>query len=116
MFSLESMTYGTFVEPFTRILARPQGGDDTNLSMNGLVVALQGMPCDKDVFGQDGSCNEPNRQVNGVMACLHPDDTLATLPTTAQTRDKYNIWDLASLFPGNQTGERRLNCVADARD
>lgn len=93
------------------------GSDNTDESIQSLIAIIEGMPCTGNDWGQDGSCNEPNRKnARGDWACIPADPVTTIDPPHMATRHSYNVWDVAALIPGDQTAERRLNCVEGAED
>ena len=92
------------------------GSEGVNENIVSFVALLEGMPCSDEVWGVDGTCNEPNRKLGGQWACVPADPTQAIEAPHGATRHSYNVWDIAALVPGDQTSVRRLNCVDGATD
>jgi len=84
--------------------------DDTDLRMNSLTAAFEGMPCTGTDFGVSGSCNEFDLS---ATTCAPASDTAAPVGWT-RSRDSYNVFDLGLIIAGDQTNERKTNCVGDA--
>lgn len=86
--------------------------DDVDLTREEIIAAFESMPC---TAGQEHSCNEPN-----TSPCV-PNPAGAPLPPPSdQTRDSYNVadiaWRLWTSWGGNHDSEKALNCVDGADD
>lgn len=95
-----------------------EGADLTDLSMGGvggLASIFEGMACDSNAgYGVDGTCNEPSRANDAD--CIPNPPTDAEVTPHQGTRDSLNVFDIADVVPGDQTGIRTVNCVQGAGD
>lgn len=90
--------------------------DNENFTMPSLIASMESMPCTFDGVGVDGNCNE-FQQSKTVPRCNPVSgNSLNISQSTPKSVHKYNVWDLAELFPGDQGSERILNCVQGAID
>lgn len=91
-----------------------ESGDDTTRSIANIAQFFVLVPCQYNLAGSDGSCNEPER----ISGACNPVSNVGDVPQAYGngTRDSYNMRDLAVLLNTGSNGELGLNCGANALD
>lgn len=93
-----------------------EGTDNADTSVVGVLTALKAMSCNENVFGVDGTCNEPNRFSPSSCSPTSIWGTTNNGALGTATRDSYNTTDLNQLLNSGDSSETMLNCVAYALD